>query len=315
MFGQEIPSFYEFVDVSTVHVVTPLTPTIFLCGGDTSGSREIKSLRGAFLRFAYDKPFNRYEILIAEELNAFFPRGTYRDLLSLESDLAQIATLIVVFSESYGSAAELGAFAMKEEIAKRLLVVIDDINYSHDSFIKLGPLKSLENNMGRVSVHVLDMLDLGISSLGNLSTLNLPLFKDAMLQALSLREATIEKTTTFTASNRGHLAILMTGLIQHHGALTAVELKQCLKELSIDVDDETVINLMLCAEFVRWAVKVSKGSYDYYISKVDKQLITYRRPPGSKRIDPVRWRADVLAYWSTNDRSRFRAISDARATR
>lgn len=315
MFGGLIPAFYEFVDVNTVHVVMPLTPTIFLCGGDISHSGEVRSLRGAFLRFAYDKPFDKYEILIAEELNAFFPRGTYRDLLLLESDLAQIATLIVVFSESYGSAAELGAFAMNKEIAERLLVIIDDKNYRNNSFIKLGPLKSLENNIGRVSVHVLDMSDLGISSLDNLLTLNVSRFKGAMLEALSLREASIQKTTTFVSSNRGHLAVLMTALVQLHGALTDVELKQCLKELFIEVDSETVTNLMLCAEFVRWIVKVSKGSYDYYISNVENQLITYRRPPRSRQVDPVRWRADVLAYWNTNDRLRFKAISDVRAAR
>ena len=76
------------------------------------------------MRIHHIPPFSRYLTILAEDLNAFFPEGEYKDILKFETDIAQICDLIILFSESYGSAAELGAFSMIEEIARRLLVGI-----------------------------------------------------------------------------------------------------------------------------------------------------------------------------------------------
>lgn len=203
MFGDAVPAFHKLIDMETVHVVVPASPTIFLCGGDISDTSKVTSLRGAFLRMAYDTPLNVYEVFIAEDLNAFFPRGTYKDLLSFESDLAQIATLIVVFPESYGSAAELGAFAAKDEIAKRLLVVIDDKRYNENSFIKLGPVLTLQVHVGRSSVYVIDRADLNVRSFTDFSKLDYSYFKTAMLEALTERVKSIERSSTFNPLSRG----------------------------------------------------------------------------------------------------------------
>jgi hypothetical protein len=44
---------------------------------------------------------------MAEDLNAFFPNGNYHDILTFEADIAQLSDLVLLFSESFGSAAEL----------------------------------------------------------------------------------------------------------------------------------------------------------------------------------------------------------------
>lgn len=124
------------------------------------------------MRIAYLHPFTKYNSILAEELEAFFPNGDYKDFLSLESDIAQISTLILLFSESFGSAAELGAFAMVEEIARKLLVVIDDKRYSENSFIKLGPLRAIQLSSGDGAVCVLNRDDLNIIDSDNLYNLD-----------------------------------------------------------------------------------------------------------------------------------------------
>jgi hypothetical protein len=313
MLGQHIKGLHEVVDVDSVHVNIPYS-SIFLCGGDiNSQNGSIKSLRMAFLRFAYDKPFEKHKILIAEEINPFFPRGTYKDLLSLESDLAQIASLILVFSESYGSAAELGAFSMKSEIAARLLVVIDDKNFNDSSFVKLGPLRSLQNNVGRSAVYVLDRSEMNFRSILDVSKIDIKKFKTAMIEAIAEREKSIETSSTYNPSHHGHQIMLMVGIVQQHGALTLFELQNCISLLGFPLQPDQMENLLLCAEFVGWVKKVSRGSFDYYVSPIDKQIISFRRRPDASNIDMVRWRTDVVSYWRDNDSTRFSVISQARS--
>jgi hypothetical protein len=138
--GGDIPDLVECVDVNSVRVHAP-TSVILVCGGrsDVTATKPT-SLRDAYVKLLHRKEFSKYKTLLAEELQAFFPNGQYRDILTLEADIAQISDLIILFTESFGSAAELGAFAIMPTIAPKLLVVIDDHYYGEDSFIKLGSL-------------------------------------------------------------------------------------------------------------------------------------------------------------------------------
>ena len=115
--GDDIPDLVGYVDVKSIRVHAP-APAIFLCGGEVDAKvASPPSLRDAFMRIHHTPPFSRYLTILAEDLNAFFPEGEYKDILKFETDIAQICDLIILFSESYGSAAELGAFSMIEEIA------------------------------------------------------------------------------------------------------------------------------------------------------------------------------------------------------
>lgn len=68
------------------------------------------------------------------------------DLLELETLLAKSVHAVVMCVESWGSAAELGAFANHKQLRDRL-VVITDSNYSKDkSFINLGPIRHVKKS-------------------------------------------------------------------------------------------------------------------------------------------------------------------------
>ena len=54
----------------------------------------------------------------------YFEHSDYQDLLRFERDLAELSSLTVLFSESPGSIAELGSFAVMNTIQERLLVVM-----------------------------------------------------------------------------------------------------------------------------------------------------------------------------------------------
>ena len=265
------------------------------------------------MRIHTTPPFSRYLTILAEELNAFFPEGHYKDILKFETDIAQICDLIILFSESYGSAAELGAFTMIEEIALRLLVVIDDFNYSKMSFITLGPLRSLQDSYGDAAVCVLHRDDLGITSVSTTQSIDIPTFSQRLKTAISAKVAVSPEPATFDPTRNGHLIKLIVGLIQHYGALTIDEIDVLLFCMNIQSTPSDISNFLLCAIFLRWIVKDKRGPHVFFLSIVDNEAIAYKLLPEVPLLDKNRWRSDIVAHWRKDDPERFNSIRAARA--
>ena len=67
------------------------------------------------------------------------------DLLKFEEILVEISDGVIIFLESYGTAAELGAFTYLDSLARKTLV-FSDIKFKNDkSFINSGPFKRIRN--------------------------------------------------------------------------------------------------------------------------------------------------------------------------
>lgn len=270
-----------------------------------------KSLRDAFIRIQHNPPFSKFKIILAEEFNGFFYRGSYTDILSFEADLAQISQLIMLFSESFGSAAELGAFSMVKEIASRLLIIIDDKNYIEDSFIKFGPIRSLEVLYGPSSICVLNHRDLNISDIASLSSIDLKAFEERLRDAVLERAKKFPEPTTFDHTRNGHLIKLIVGFIQHYGALTIDEINVIMYCLDIPKSEKEIFDFLLCAKSVGWISEEKRGIYTYYSSIVDRPAMYYKLKPGSPRIDKIRWIADIREYWKSHDKNRFNSMISA----
>ncbi len=160
MIAGDIPDLPNFVAGGSIRVHAP-TSVVFVCGGAVeSNDTTPRSLRDAFLRTAHKTILVKYEVRRAEEMEWAFPKGgEYGELVEFESDIAQISDLIVLFSESAGSLAELGAFTKDDEIASRMLVFVDNEKYADQSFIKLGLLDYLTRKYGNESICVLQLED------------------------------------------------------------------------------------------------------------------------------------------------------------
>ncbi len=93
MIAGDIPDLVGYVDVKSIRVHAP-APAVFLCGGRVDVKVAAPpSLRDAFMRISHCHPFSRYLTVLAEDLNAFFPEGEYKDILKFETDIAQICDL------------------------------------------------------------------------------------------------------------------------------------------------------------------------------------------------------------------------------
>ncbi|MDN0128156.1 MULTISPECIES: retron St85 family effector protein [Yersinia] len=116
--------------------------TVFLCGGDVANEKYGRHKMAALL-----SKYRRYEILYPEDLfdDLLAGQGQY-SLLSLENMLAEAVDVIIIFPESPGSYAELGAFSNNTDLAKKLICIQDNRFKSKKSFINYGPIRLLKTN-------------------------------------------------------------------------------------------------------------------------------------------------------------------------
>lgn len=307
-----IPELAAWIDTSSIHVYAP-TPIIFVCGGKRDLAEPVAlSFRDAYLRICEKGDLKKYTSILAEDLNAFFPNGDYKDILSFESDLAQIVEVILLFSESEGSYAELGAFAMLDEIAKRLLVAIDDKNYSSKSFITLGPLRRLINTYGDNAVYVLNKDLLNVENINELHKLNYIAFEKMLAVAVKNHQSTRRQKSTFDKHRDGHIIKLIVGLLQMYGALTLDEIDVYLFQLDVVASREKIASYLLCATFCDWIISEKIGSETYFAAVPTSRIaIDYKFKPDSPIKDKMRWRFDVAAYWKASDMARSQAIKIA----
>lgn len=301
-------------DAKSLHVRAP-SPIILLCGGPI----DVTTPKPESLREAYTLVYGRaslkdYANVTPEEFKIFAPDGNYQDWLSFESEFAQIVDLIILFSESYGSVAELGAFAMVEEIALRLLVVMDDKNYADPSFVKLGPVRRLEAKYGKSAVCVLNRQDINIPDITKVADVNLDKFATTLIAAISKRKDDYKERTTFIPDRAGHLIKLIVGLIQHYGALTEIEIEVLLFAMNLKVKPEKVTDYLLCAVNANWILKDKRGVEEYFCALPNRgPAIEYklRKELPVEEKDRERWRARVIEHWKATDPDRFSSIQAA----
>lgn len=290
-------------DSLRVHAPTSI---IFLCGGAIDAALAVPVvLRDAFFRGIVSTTPD-YRIVLAEDAKPLTAEAGYKDLFRFESDIAQVVGLILLFAESAGSLAELGAFAALPNVAPSLLAVLDNFYYDQSSFIKNGPIKHLEVEYGEDWIVVLDRDDLGISQDGSLGSLNISELILSISPAIKSRLDKKPKWKKFELSNSGHAILTMVGLCQDYGALTITEISSYLS--IIGFSEVRVPNFLYCAELLGWLIKVRNGNHIYYVATAGEDAITFRWNANSLSKDRTRWRADIRAYWKINEPSRYRAI-------
>jgi hypothetical protein len=120
-------------------------PIVFVCGG--SVSPDSQTMRSLFLDWAKKElPF--LVLILAESAfreTLFHDPPETLNLSSFESFIADVSDGVVIFPESEGSFAEVGFFSAVKKIRNKTLIV-NNIKYqASDSFINLGPRKTIDS--------------------------------------------------------------------------------------------------------------------------------------------------------------------------
>lgn len=144
--------------------------SIFLCGGNSPDQSKKRRALGRTISSARSK--YRYPVFYPEHLFLDILLGHEKhDLLSLENILAESVTAVVIYVESAGTFAELGAFVNYPKLADKLIVVTDIKYKKAKSFINQGPLNFIQQNT-RSKIIYHDFQDTKLLPLANLIRAN-----------------------------------------------------------------------------------------------------------------------------------------------
>lgn len=93
-------------------------PKIFVCGGEVNNTAVVPaSVRQRIVNYLEDAHKQIFQsCILAESFKDYFKEGAYADLLEFETDIANIASLIIVCLESAGSLVELGRRTTKQTV-------------------------------------------------------------------------------------------------------------------------------------------------------------------------------------------------------
>lgn len=299
------------LDPSNIHVQAA-SDVIFLCGGQFSNISEPipLSLRDAFLKILDYAPLKDRVLIQAEDITQNYSFFDYYDnILDFETDLAQIVELILLFCESEGSLAELGAFAMIDEIAERLFLIVRQKHWNAPSFIKLGPLRRIERQYGREAIYVVEDDDVGMRG-DSVAAVDRDALGRLLAKPLTIRFQKPRDPTTFDPRRAGHVIKLIVGLVQEYGALKVAEIHDLLQLLNSERPLKDIRAYLLCAEAVGWLTKIAKGADDFFAAtktRIDAASIPSK--PDAQIKNRTRRRLLIREHWRRTDQLRHKGIT------
>lgn len=113
-----------------------LPKIVFICGGDGNYHPNRKILESYF-----DIHLKKFLTFRAEDAWNVISKKTGENSLAHEEWLAGFSDVVIILVESFGTAAELGAFSISEPLRKKLLPILNKNFETHPSFLNTGPVK------------------------------------------------------------------------------------------------------------------------------------------------------------------------------
>jgi hypothetical protein len=252
---QLIAEFHDFEH--SKFSVSFLPPKVFLCGGEVDIKAAIpKSARQRLIEYFSSHERDLLKACIqAEDFKDYFKEGAYSDLLEFETDIANIATLIVICLESPGSLVELGLFCIDPINVGKLLVVAPQEELAReDSFIFLGPLQNIKRKHGD-SVLAYPWPKNDVKDYEHINMI---------VNDIKCKLEKMVKTQKFSTKNPAHIALLIHDIVLLAHPITLTEIELALMAFKIDVDVRTVSRLLYLLEKIGLVNHTTYSSVKYY---------------------------------------------------
>lgn len=297
--------FLESLNVSELRITRP-RKFIFLCGGILGNDVPAPSAREALLRSLPDRTIlDDYGIVLAEKVDAFYADSPYKNLIQFELDIAQMSDAVVLFSEGYGSLAELGSFSQIPLIAEKMMVLMQTRHYEKKSFIREGPVRHLEDEYPQ-SVLVFDWR-YAVGANGAVDDASFQLHVDDIKAAILDRLREMPKMPKFDPTNFGHKTILLVCICEIFGFATTEEIKEAFQILNVPISDEEFRRAIYCAtKVIDWVKQEKRGNTKYYLPNCPEAPYDLAYRPEVTKKDIIRWKRDIRKHWTDTDRRRTR---------
>ena len=274
---ESLLKFAQSVKVTQCRVFN--TPNlIFLCGGRVSAvsahGPPFESVRDYFFRYIQaNQPAISEKLRRAEEINDWFDGNVFRDLLELEEYLADLSDVIILFVESPGSIAELGAFAMSTTVCPKILTVINTL-HPEKSFIADGPVRRLRS--AQTSLVYSFEWDCDISRFN--TEINIDTFRDMSEQLADVimkRREKGPKEGIFNPKSPGHAMLMIADLTDIIGIVSKGEIIDCLFALGMEPDGGILKKYLYLLERLQIIKKLDYSNQVYYVATYSAQFIRY----------------------------------------
>lgn len=300
--------FSRLVNTTTIKIYNVANVT-FLCGGIVADpSRPPKSFRDVFYRTI--EANSGFEFILIERLDEYDYAKKYHNLLDFERDISELASLIVIFLEGPGSIAELGSFAVIENISSKLLVLIHSTHYGNRSFIHRGPIEYLRRNKGDASVAVLNGIHLKSSGIEDFDKVDADILSSAVFSALRRRNKEIPKYASFDAALREHNLKMIAGIVSVYGCLSLNEIHAEANKV-FGLEKEATERAVACLQISGWVKLVPLSDGEYYVYRFKQRPIGYKLCENSGYKSRVTFEVAIREYWQEFHNERFAVISDA----
>lgn len=301
--GEPLDQLRDQLDPGACRLVN-LPERIWLFGGSgifRLGSGEpCGSLRESFWRQTLSAPpaAGRQwlsDIDIPENHEGWWAFSGYSDLLTFERDSCYLARAIILFPESPGAIAELGALAVDDWIVDRLLVIVQRQfleDGARKSFLNLGPLKRADDRTLQCVINTTSRHDLPPDDL------------EAVMAFLDARLPRVHHSEKLKLENPTHRLLLIADLIDLMMIARPSELQAALQHFGLDLPPEELERAVKLLAFFGLARLDRWGLEHFFVrrTRVDRAWVDYTSKDGQPKFDRSRFKVDRRALLASDRR-------------
>lgn len=276
---------------------------IFLCGGTTGKSGRYRSARDYFLRYvkAEDAALLK-RVRLAETINDWFDLAVFDDLLELEVILADCSDLTLLFVESPGSIAELGAFAASDQLRPRTLAVVNTTFKQERTFISDGPVRRIKT----ADADLVRYWEWNPKRINHPDTLaELKRMSNELVALLNEKSKSASREQVLIRESPGHTMFLIADLIDIVGITFSGEIVECLAEWGFKLDRKTLQRYLLVLERLHLIKKTLRSNQVYYLSRLQTPLIRHAFLSSAKVRDRDRLKTLIRGSLNQSDERRM----------
>lgn len=300
MFGPPLDQFISVVDPEACHLRS-LPNRIWVFGGpvETDSDDACKSLRDSFWRQTLNHMPTAGSEWIAridrpENHKEWWAFSGYDNLLQFERDACYLAQATVLFAESPGALAELGALAIDDYLVKNLIVILQTKylnSENRESFLNLGPLKRVKDNCHLCVIGVADNIQLPVEDY------------QSIIESIGAWLPPLQKTQIFKIDNPTHRLLLLADLIDLFLVAKTTELKAAAKYLGVNYTDLEISKALKLLEFFDLIRMEGRGLENFFTSqkKSEAPWLDYTAL-GAGVFNRSRFKVDAIAWVESQPR-------------
>jgi hypothetical protein len=299
--------FARSIDPSRTKVVK-FPGVILVCGGiRVPEPGTPTSLRDYILRYmsaAYTSAASY--VVLPEDLFDWANDAVYPNIFDLEEHLAALASVIVIFVESPGSIAELAAFCLLPGVRSKLLVFVQDRHFKHPSFIRLGPLRYLEQRNSK-SVLVYPWETSGAGPGERIVEASVEPIRDEICRSI-VKSHRASRTHRAFDNSHGDRMLIVCELLNHMIGLRLHEIQEYFGLMGLNISMPELKQYLYVLERLRMVDTVRRGHYQFYIPLVFERHLRFAFKEGAPAYDRDRLVMEVATYYRNDDPARSAAL-------